>query len=199
VPKSLSRRRSQKAENTNEYVHFKEFFGETGLLDDSERFQSFIEDLAQNGFADEMAKQINSKMTTASHNSSFQNYIVDDIISNASLNKAICRIDTRNALNEISNVVNVVNEKSNSTLLEEASTSQSIGLISQFKDNINNTQIDPANPPFCSNQALENSCFYSNNIGDYPYTETINEANGILPDINDDNSQNVIIRFLREN
>jgi hypothetical protein len=83
VPKSLSRRRSQKAENTNEYVHFKEFFGETGLLDDSERFQSFIEDLAQNGFADEMAKQINSKMTTASHNSSFQNYIVDDIISNA--------------------------------------------------------------------------------------------------------------------
>jgi len=117
VPKSLSRRRSQKAENTNEYVHFKEFFGETGLLDDSERFQSFIEDLAQNGFADEMAKQINSKMTTASHNSSFQNYIVDDIISNASLNKAICRIDTRNALNEISNVVN---EKSNSTISEEA-------------------------------------------------------------------------------
>ena len=161
-------------------------------MDDSERFQSFIEDLAQNGFADEMAKQINSKMTTASHNSSFQNNIVDDIISNASLNKAICRIDTRNALNEISNVVN---EKSNSTILEEASTSQSINLISQFKDNINNMQIDP---PFCTNQALENSCFYSNNIGDYPCTEIINEANGILPDINDDNSQNVIIRFLRE-
>lgn len=186
VPKSLKKPRSTKVtsgqinvgENKSEFVHFKEFFNGAGLLDDGTMFQSFIEDLAQNGFADEMAKQINCKIATASHNSSFHNNIVDDIFSSSTLvNKAPNKI----VFNEISNVVNekpniIAFVEKNPLLLSMQTVSQHDSMNNRISENTSEI-----NGPCLDNIDFQESiCLF-------------NQKNENMPDFNDENSQNVSI------
>ena len=191
VPKSLKRPRSttqaKPSDQRGEFVHFKEFFNETGLLDDGGIFQSFIEDLAQNGFADEMAKQINCKIASASHNGSFHNNIVEDIFSSSA---ALNKVTSRNVLNEISNVVK---EKATiETIMgEEPFLSYPAKSNPQLKDTFNN-QLGEKSSEIYTNQHQINTCFYSNNNDFQNFcTQMSSGTNEIMLEINDENSQNV--------
>ena len=123
---------TQAAGQKEEFFNFKDFFDEKDLNDEA-NFEAFINDLAENGFADEMAKQINSKIASASHNNSFQISLLDDAVTTSkNTNKTI--------LSEISNVAGL--EKS--TNLEEKHSSntfkeQSIPMLHTTLNSLSST------------------------------------------------------------